>query len=111
MPGPNAGNATIPLDALARLRDYQIGLNLIEVQKAAAAAQAQLLIGLLLQQQGDTDGARQQFDRTRRGFFGQPEALAATVFHVLGIPLDREIRDALGKPLPLCTGKPVLGLF
>src|SRR5205823_509593 len=46
----------------------------------ATAAQAQLSIGLLLQQQGDTDGARQQFDRTRRGFFGQPEALAATVF-------------------------------
>ena len=41
-PGPNAGFATLPLDALARLRDYQIGLNLIEVQKAAAASQAQL---------------------------------------------------------------------
>jgi hypothetical protein len=40
-----------------------------------------------------------------------PDDLAATVFHVLGVPLDREMRDAQGRPLPLCTGKPVLGLF
>jgi Protein of unknown function (DUF1501) len=40
-----------------------------------------------------------------------PDDLAATVFHVLGIPLDREMRDAQNRPVPLCTGKPVLGLF
>jgi hypothetical protein len=40
-----------------------------------------------------------------------PDDLAATVFHPLGIPLDQELRDAQGRPLPLCTGKPVLGLF
>jgi hypothetical protein len=40
-----------------------------------------------------------------------PDDLAATVFHVLGIPLDREMRDAQNRPLPLCTGKPVLGLL
>lgn len=40
-----------------------------------------------------------------------PDDLAATVFHSLGIPLDQELRDAQGRPLPLCTGKPVLGLF
>ncbi|TMQ34669.1 MAG: DUF1501 domain-containing protein [Planctomycetota bacterium] len=40
-----------------------------------------------------------------------PEDLAATVFHGLGIRLDQEMRDMQGRPLPLCTGKPVLGLF
>ncbi|HKI35169.1 MAG TPA: DUF1501 domain-containing protein [Gemmataceae bacterium] len=40
-----------------------------------------------------------------------PDDLAATVFHALGIPLDREMRDALGRPMPLCTGRPVQGLF
>jgi hypothetical protein len=40
-----------------------------------------------------------------------PDDLAATVFHKLGIPLDLELRDAQNRPLPLCTGKPVMGLF
>jgi hypothetical protein len=40
-----------------------------------------------------------------------PDDLAATVFHTLGIPLDTEIHDAQGRPLPLCTGRPVLGVF
>ncbi len=40
-----------------------------------------------------------------------PDDLAATVFHHLGISLDQEIHDLQGRPLPLCTGKPVLGLF
>jgi hypothetical protein len=40
-----------------------------------------------------------------------PDDLAATVFHALGIPLDHQMRDAQGRPVPLCTGRPVLGLF
>jgi hypothetical protein len=40
-----------------------------------------------------------------------PDDLAATVFHVLGVPLDQEMQDALGRPLPLCNGRPVAGLF
>jgi hypothetical protein len=40
-----------------------------------------------------------------------PDDLAATVFHVLGIPLGREMGDAQNRPVPLCTGKPVQGLF
>jgi hypothetical protein len=40
-----------------------------------------------------------------------PDDLAATVFHTLGIPLEQEMRDAQGRPLPLCTGRPVLGVF
>jgi hypothetical protein len=40
-----------------------------------------------------------------------PDDLAATVLHTLGVPLDREIHDAQGRPLPLCTGRPVSGVF
>jgi hypothetical protein len=40
-----------------------------------------------------------------------PDDLAATVFHTLGIPLHQEMRDAQGRPMPLSTGRPVLGLF
>ena len=40
-----------------------------------------------------------------------PDDLAATVFGSLGVPLDRELHDAQGRPLPLCTGRPVLGVF
>ena len=40
-----------------------------------------------------------------------PDDLAATVFTSLGIRLDHELRDPQGRPLPLCTGKPVQGLF
>jgi hypothetical protein len=40
-----------------------------------------------------------------------PDDLAATIFHLLGVPANQEVLDALGRPLPLCRGKPVLGLF
>jgi hypothetical protein len=40
-----------------------------------------------------------------------PDDLAATIFHALGVSLDREIRDVQDRPVPLCKGKPVLGLF
>jgi Protein of unknown function (DUF1501) len=40
-----------------------------------------------------------------------PDDVAATVFHRLGVPLNEELTDAQGRPLPLCLGKPVLGLF
>ncbi|HXG09391.1 MAG TPA: DUF1501 domain-containing protein [Gemmataceae bacterium] len=40
-----------------------------------------------------------------------PDDLAATVFYCLGIRTDQELHDAQGRPLPLCKGKPVLGLF
>jgi hypothetical protein len=40
-----------------------------------------------------------------------PDDLAATVFTRLGIRLDHELRDPQGRPLPLCTGEPVSGLF
>jgi hypothetical protein len=40
-----------------------------------------------------------------------PDDLAATVFDRLGISLERHMQDALGRPQPLCTGKPVTGLF
>jgi uncharacterized protein (DUF1501 family) len=40
-----------------------------------------------------------------------PDDLAATVFHVLGVPRSHELRDPQGRPLPLCLGRPVLGLL
>jgi hypothetical protein len=40
-----------------------------------------------------------------------PDDLAATVFDRLGIPLDHEMHDAQNRPYPLCTGKPVEGIF
>jgi hypothetical protein len=40
-----------------------------------------------------------------------PDDLAATVFQHLGVRLDEELIDAQGRPLPLCLGKPVRGLF
>jgi tetratricopeptide (TPR) repeat protein len=44
------------------------------------AVQALLLIGRLFEEQGDARGAVSQFDAVRRNFFGQPEAIAATVY-------------------------------
>jgi hypothetical protein len=41
----------------------------------------------------------------------RPDDLAATVFQSLGIRLDHELRDAQDRPLPLCIGKPIDGLF
>jgi hypothetical protein len=40
-----------------------------------------------------------------------PDDLAATVFHALGVGTDHEIHDTQGRPLALCRGKPVLGVF
>ncbi len=40
-----------------------------------------------------------------------PDDLAATVFDRLGVPLEQELHDTQGRPLPLCRGKPVVGLF
>ncbi|MCI0741540.1 MAG: DUF1501 domain-containing protein [Gemmataceae bacterium] len=40
-----------------------------------------------------------------------PDDLAATVFSALGIPLDLEMHDNLGRPMPLCTGRAVDALF
>jgi len=37
--------------------------------------------------------------------------LAATVFTSLGIRLDQQMHDMQGRPVPLCTGRPILGLF
>ena len=40
-----------------------------------------------------------------------PADVAATIYHTLGVPLETELRGALGRPLTLCTGKPLDGLF
>jgi hypothetical protein len=40
-----------------------------------------------------------------------PEDLAATIYHALGVDLQTELRDHLGRPRYLCEGKPLLALF
>lgn len=40
-----------------------------------------------------------------------PDDLAATVFDALGVPLDAEMHDPQGRPMPVCRGKPVRGVF
>jgi TolA-binding protein len=52
-----------------------------EAISPAIPPQAQLLVAMLYEALGDTKAAQSQFDAIRRSFFGQPEALAATIFH------------------------------
>ena len=40
-----------------------------------------------------------------------PGDLAATIYHALGIDPHTELRDPLGRPLPLCDGRPLHELF
>lgn len=40
-----------------------------------------------------------------------PDDLAATIFESLGIRLDHEMIDAQGRPLRLCHGTPITGLY
>jgi uncharacterized protein (DUF1501 family) len=35
----------------------------------------------------------------------RPDDLTATIFHTLGIPLESEITDTLGRPLPVTRGQ------
>jgi TolA-binding protein len=52
-----------------------------EAVAATIPPRAQLLVAMLYEALGDTKAAITQFDAIRRAFFGQPEALAATIFH------------------------------
>jgi hypothetical protein len=40
-----------------------------------------------------------------------PEDLLATIYHSLGISPDSEIRDREGRPVRICDGRPVTGVF
>jgi uncharacterized protein (DUF1501 family) len=40
-----------------------------------------------------------------------PADLAATIYHALGIDIRTELHDAVGRPQPLCTGRPLEALF
>lgn len=40
-----------------------------------------------------------------------PEDVAATIYHALGVPLTTMIADHTGRPLPICTGKPLSHLW
>ena len=40
-----------------------------------------------------------------------PDDLGATILHALGIDPDQQLRDALGRVLPINLGQPVTALF
>lgn len=40
-----------------------------------------------------------------------PEEVAATIYHALGIPLQTELVDHSGRPLPIATAQPLLRLY
>lgn len=40
-----------------------------------------------------------------------PADIAATVYHCLGVPPNTELRDALERPLPVCSGTPIRSLL
>jgi hypothetical protein len=40
-----------------------------------------------------------------------PAAVAATILHLLGVPLDLEIHDRSNRPLPVCTESPIQGIL
>lgn len=71
--------AADPQQQAAQLLDELQRLSSREGVPPAIGAQAQFLIGLILQQQGQVTDAIAQFDRTRRTHLRQPEGLAATV--------------------------------
>ena len=41
----------------------------------------------------------------------KPADLAATIYHLLGVDPSHELHDTLGRPLQLCTGRPVEGVL
>jgi uncharacterized protein (DUF1501 family) len=40
-----------------------------------------------------------------------PADLIATVLHLLGVPAEFEVLDRMGRTLPACGGRPVLGVL
>jgi hypothetical protein len=40
-----------------------------------------------------------------------PDDLAATMFHLLGIPHDTEVHDPANRPLPIAAGRPIAGVI
>jgi hypothetical protein len=40
-----------------------------------------------------------------------PPDLAATIYRALGVDLNTELRDRLGRPLALCTGEPIAPIY
>jgi hypothetical protein len=41
----------------------------------------------------------------------QPDDIAATMFWALGISPETEVRDTLGRPLPIAAGRPITAIF
>ena len=43
-------------------------------------------------------------------FSGVLALLIATIYHLLGLPLRTELKDAGGRPVPRCEGTPIKAL-
>jgi hypothetical protein len=56
---------------------------------------------------GSTDGHAAHV----RGPASSPGDVAATVYRAMGVPPDTLLRDRQGRPLPLCEGAPIEGVF
>jgi uncharacterized protein (DUF1501 family) len=40
-----------------------------------------------------------------------PSDFAATILHALGVPVDGLLHDRLGRPMPVCNGRVINGVF
>jgi hypothetical protein len=60
---------------------------------------------------GHVHGASDRTGTLPTGDVVRPDDLAATIFHLLGIDPATEVRDPLGRPLPLAAGNPVRGVL
>jgi hypothetical protein len=60
---------------------------------------------------GRTVGSTDRFGAQPADLPISPADLTATLLHLLGVPAGLEVRERAGRPLPVCTGKPVPALL
>ncbi len=75
-----------------------------------AAVQSVLLAGAGLRR-GHVHGASDRLGAYPTDQPVTPADLTATLLHLLGVPLDLEVRDRTDRPIAACQGKPVAGLL
>jgi hypothetical protein len=75
-----------------------------------AAVQSVLLAGGGIRR-GQVHGASDRIGAFPASQPVRPADLTATVLHLLGVPLDLEIRDRTGRPIAACSGQVVAGLL
>lgn len=93
--------------AIAAMQDQLRKLLIREGLAPTITAQALLLMGRMYEEQGDARAAANQFDMVRRNYYGQPEALAATIFQADLIRTEnpREAMELYKRALSQLTSK------